>query len=578
MIVQMRVLNLVAFLIITSSVFSQKTKFLTDNQFKVLEDKSRSNINSNIDSSFFYANKIEISSKTEHLAFAKGIKAYLFQLKGDTISSSKNYNKALQLINMSKASKEKTRIESLIYNYGGLINWKRSKLNDAIFFFNKGEKLSFSINDRVQEIKFNNNISLVYNEIGKHDIAISIAKNSDELTDLIKKEYTLQEFYRNKSNINLNLGNYYEDFYNLKRDNLILLDSSEYYFKKTLIYSDGLILNKITANISLANISYFRKKYDLAEKRYLSTLSIVKENNLESDYLNLIYNLGDLYFEKKEYNKALLYFKKVDSIYLLNKSVNKQEYIQSNYFQSIIFDSLKNHEKAIYHSDIYFKEYEKYKENLNSEASKINYSREKKVDFANIIEIKRKNESELFNSMIIRVFIGIFILSLVLYIFKIRKEKKKINDKINRLITESNLRKTNENKILTKETESQTINIDKQKELEILDKLQLLEHKKYFLSKEFNQQNVAKKIKTNTTYLSHIVNTNFNKSFSEYANELKINYVIDELLNNPVYRKYSTQAIAESVGFKNAISFTKSFKKRAGVSPTQFIHKIENNN
>jgi YesN/AraC family two-component response regulator len=106
----------------------------------------------------------------------------------------------------------------------------------------------------------------------------------------------------------------------------------------------------------------------------------------------------------------------------------------------------------------------------------------------------------------------------------------------------------------------------------------LLEQKKYFLSKEFNQQNVAKKIKTNTTYLSHIVNTNFNKSFSEYANELKINYVIDELLNNPVYRKYSTQAIAESVGFKNAISFTKSFKKRAGVSPTQFIHKIENNN
>lgn len=576
----MRILNLFAFLIIASSVFSQETKFLTDKQFKILEEKSRSNINNNIDSSFFYVNKIETSSKSknEYLAFAKGIKAYLFQIKGDTISSNKNLKKALELINISRPSKEKIRIESLIYNYGGLINWKRNKLNNAIIFFNKGKKISFSINDRVQEIKFNNNISLVYNEIGKHDIAISIAKNSDELTDLIKKEYTLQEFYRNKSNINLNLGNYYEDFYNLKRNNLILLDSSEYYFKKTLIYSDGSILNKVAANISLANISYFRKKYDLAEKRYLSTLNIVKDNNLESDYLNLIYNLGDLYFEKKDYNKALLYFKKVDSIYILNKSVNKQEYIQSNYFQSIIFDSLNNPKKAIYHSDIYFKEYEKYKENLNSEASKINYSREKKEDFANIIEIKRKNELELFNSMIIRVFIGVFILSLVLYIFKIRKEKKKINNKINKLITESNLRKANENKILIKETENQTINIDKQKELEILDKLQLLEQKKYFLSKEFNQQNVAKKIKTNTTYLSHIVNTNFNKSFSEYANELKINYVIDELLNNPVYRKYSTQAIAESVGFKNAISFTKSFKKRAGVSPTQFIHKIENNN
>lgn len=572
----MRILNLFAFLIIASSVFSQETKFLTDKQFKILEEKSRSNINNNIDSSFFYVNKIETSSKSknEYLAFAKGIKAYLFQIKGDTISSNKNLKKALELINISRPSKEKIRIESLIYNYGGLINWKRNKLNNAIIFFNKGKKLSFSINDRVQEIKFNNNISLVYNEIGKYDLAISIAKNSDEMTNLIKKEYTLQQYYRSKSNIYLNLGNFYENYYDLKRDNLILLDSAEYYYKKTLIYSDESILNKIAANINLANISYFRKKYDLAEKRYLSTLNIVKGNNLENNYLNLIYNLGDLYFEKKDYNKALLYFKKVDSIYILNKSVNNQEYIQSNYFQSIIFDSLNNPKKAIYHSEIYFKEYAKFKENLNNEASKINYSRENKENLANIKEIKSKNESELLKSLIFKVSIGVFVLSLVLYILKISREKRKIKTKINKLIAESNQRKINENKILIKETENQTINIDKEKELEILDKLRLLEEKKYFLSQEFNQQNVAKKIKTNTTYLSHIVNTNFNKSFSEYANELKINYVIDEILNNPVYRKYSTQAIAESAGFKNANSFTKSFKKRTGVTPVQFISKV----
>lgn len=71
-----------------------------------------------------------------------------------------------------------------------------------------------------------------------------------------------------------------------------------------------------------------------------------------------------------------------------------------------------------------------------------------------------------------------------------------------------------------------------------------------------------------------MVNKNYEKSFSEYSNELKINYAIQELIDNPVYRKYSTQAIAESVGFKNVVSFTKSFKKRAGVSPAQFISKI----
>ena len=123
---------------------------------------------------------------------------------------------------------------------------------------------------------------------------------------------------------------------------------------------------------------------------------------------------------------------------------------------------------------------------------------------------------------------------------------------------------------------SQTFNIDDEKERDILEKLIVLEEKKYFLDPNYNQQNVAKKIKTNTTYLSNVVNKNFGKTFSEYSNELKINYAIEQLINNPVYRKYSTQAIAESVGYKNANSFTISFKKRAGMTPAQFILNIQN--
>ena len=102
----------------------------------------------------------------------------------------------------------------------------------------------------------------------------------------------------------------------------------------------------------------------------------------------------------------------------------------------------------------------------------------------------------------------------------------------------------------------------------------MLEDKLEYLKEDYTQQYVAKKIKTNTTYLSYIINKNFEKSFSEYANELKINYVINEMIANPLYRKYSTQAIAESVGYKNASSFTKSFSKRTGVTPVQFAKNI----
>ncbi len=111
--------------------------------------------------------------------------------------------------------------------------------------------------------------------------------------------------------------------------------------------------------------------------------------------------------------------------------------------------------------------------------------------------------------------------------------------------------------------------------MKILMKLEKLEAEKYYLKPDFTQQEVAKKIKTNTTYLSYIVNKNYNKTFSAHYNELRINYVINEMINNKKYREYSTLAIAESAGFKNADSFTSSFKKKTGITPFTFINEIK---
>jgi AraC-like DNA-binding protein len=122
---------------------------------------------------------------------------------------------------------------------------------------------------------------------------------------------------------------------------------------------------------------------------------------------------------------------------------------------------------------------------------------------------------------------------------------------------------------------SLNLSIDSETELRILMKLEKLEAEKYYLKPDFTQQEVAKKIKTNTTYLSYVVNKNHNKSFSAYFNELRINYVISEIINNKKYREYTTLAIAESAGFKNADSFTSSFKKKTGITPYTFINEIK---
>lgn len=103
-----------------------------------------------------------------------------------------------------------------------------------------------------------------------------------------------------------------------------------------------------------------------------------------------------------------------------------------------------------------------------------------------------------------------------------------------------------------------------------------MKSKKNYLKSDFNQQSVAKKIKTNTTYLSYVFNKHYEKSFSSYYNELRISYAIKEMIENPKFRSYTTQAIAESVGFKNADSFTTSFRKKTGFTPYQFVKELNN--
>lgn len=117
-------------------------------------------------------------------------------------------------------------------------------------------------------------------------------------------------------------------------------------------------------------------------------------------------------------------------------------------------------------------------------------------------------------------------------------------------------------------------NIKDETVAEILEKLIKLEEKKQFLRQDFTLHYVAKKLKTNTAYLSKIINSELGKSFSTYANELRINYIILELKNNAKLRSYSISAIAEEIGYKSPESFTKYFKAATGISPSVYIKKI----
>ncbi|UOK43458.1 MULTISPECIES: tetratricopeptide repeat protein [Flavobacterium] len=597
----MRLFLFFMFFVFSNTLFSQGKGVLNDERASVLEEKIKSSFSSNIDSAYVYASQLESSDDPSHKAFSTACKAYFFQLKSSPFEADKYYQKSLIHLEKVSVSDKKTSLNAFILNIGGLIDWRRTDYNQALEKYQKGRDLSLSIDDYMQVIKFDNNIAMINAEVGNYKQAIAVSREVNRTTDKIKHQYTEEQFIRDKGNVYMNLASFYEQYYfnieknlrltgkNEKADvNFKLLDSAEYFYKKVVTFSSKFTDRKIRAQINLANIYNTKKDFATAEKVYYNLILLTKNNNFEEEYYNTNFNLGNLYYTTKRYDKALTCFHKVDSIYNIKKMGNL-EFIMSNYYQSKIYSEKNDALKAYKHSEIYLDAFEKNESKITKEVLEVNYS----IGLSNLkkemddMQVKYKNKVLLRNGLYILIFI--LFVALLFVLLRNVNQRKEVEKKISSMIAEhkANLEKNNgehEITLLAKEEYSDDeasknklplLSIDEEKENEIVRKLINLEKKQYYLNPDFTQQVIAKKIKTNTTYLSYVVNKRFGKTFSEYANELKINYVINEMITNSTYRKYSTQAMAESVGYKNAVSFTKSFSKRTGVTPVRFIKKIE---
>lgn len=567
------------FFFFTHILFSQT---LSEKKFTAYQDKVSFHINGKLDSAFFYVDKIKLSKNDAQLAYAFGAEAYLYQLKKnpDTLQSNASLSKSFLYLDKIVAPLEKKKTKSKVYNFKGLILWKRKKLGEAIRNYEEAKKIAIEVDDKILAVKCSNNMALILAEVGNYELAIASVKDSDQWTDKIEYLYSKEKFLKTKSSIYTNLGSFYENYYNTKK-NKQMLDSSEYYYKKAIIYSKNLFDRKLKAQTNLANIYVKKGEFKNAEDHYLAALVLAKQNDLTAQMTTLNYNIGYVNYGQKKYEKALAYFNKVDSI--SNFETNTLERTNAMYYLAKIHNHYENYPEAERYLELYNSNFKKNESLIAEETLNINSFIANKDVKEEVEFFKKEVKIRVIIRLLIQILIGIVFFSLVYFLYKNYIGKKKANIKVNKLIEEFKQKKETlaalEEIEVKKKQEAvvvdNAINIDEEKENEIVEKLLQLEKSKYFLREDFNLQNTAKKIKTNTTYLSYVVNKRFEKSFSEYSNELKINYVIEEIITNPVFRKYSTQAIAETVGFKNAVSFAKSFNKRTGVTPVQFIKKIE---
>ena len=119
------------------------------------------------------------------------------------------------------------------------------------------------------------------------------------------------------------------------------------------------------------------------------------------------------------------------------------------------------------------------------------------------------------------------------------------------------------------------ISISKEIVDSVLSGLVSFEEKREYTSQKITLNTLAKKLNTNSSYLSKIINYHKEGSFSNYLNRLRIDNIIEQLKSHSKIRKFTIKAIAQEAGYSNSDSFSKAFFKLKGIRPSDFIKQLE---
>lgn len=155
----------------------------------------------------------------------------------------------------------------------------------------------------------------------------------------------------------------------------------------------------------------------------------------------------------------------------------------------------------------------------------------------------------------------------VLFRFKNRAYKKLVEQNLKSMKLEKEvelcLRNLSENDIRIKVDPD-----DRNSELALRFEKFLSEEKPYLWS-EVSLDEFCKKLNTNRTYLSKLINDKYHMGFYDLLFEYRIR-TAKEYLNDSKYKHISVEGIGEMTGFKSNSNFYKRFKNVVGMTPNQF--------
>lgn len=307
-----------------------------------------------------------------------------------------------------------------------------------------------------------------------------------------------------------------------------------------------------------------KKRYREAIRKLTMVVPGIIDNKDFGNESVAFFYIGKSYWSLKQYDKAVSYFKKVDSIFVKKKYIRPD--LREGYEKLIDFYRDKNDTK----SQLF------YINRLLKVDSVLGHNYKyllKKIVKEYDTKLLLKSKVEIENAMSLRTKIGFtVIIALIVIIagliYRHFKNKRLFRELMERDTAKKQFPKMS-NKTVTQE-------ISPEIEAAIVKNLEKFERDRKYLEKDMNLGKMASILNTNTKYVTKIIAKHRGKGTIEYISDLKIDYIIELLKTENKYRNYTNKALGEETGFGSTQNFTKAFKVRTGISPTYFIYKLKN--
>ncbi|NML70588.1 helix-turn-helix domain-containing protein [Chryseobacterium sp. RP-3-3] len=341
----------------------------------------------------------------------------------------------------------------------------------------------------------------------------------------------------------------------------------------------------VAASYQILGEVYFKlRDYPASEKYYRKAESLLNE---KCCILGLVYNgLGGIRLKQKNWADAEIYLKKAENIADSSKSLKLKKAVYSNI--NDYYEGTGDNVNASLYATKYVRAYD----SLTA----------RNREFAVIApeNLVKPNKKSTQISIVKNAAIIVLLISLIGLVVFFKVKQKKQRSKFRNIIrtqlqmissrSESSPLKTENSdfsNISVEEVDDRIGGADKKRneslmtsetELKLLELLEEFEKGDLYNNKNMSLSFLAAELNTNTKYLSYVINQHKCADVKTYVNRLRINYIIDKLINNEKYRQYKISILADECGFSSHSKFASVFKAVTDFSPSAYIKYLDAEN